>query len=133
MLYENSDPLLLTEPGGVLDVADGDYRAAGQPYHARHRLPLDADALHDEARRRRRRPFQTLMIVGIEDPEVLANLQTFHDRLLAALDQRVRQTFGATAGDFDLSLRLYGWNGVSGRPPRRRCDAAARGRASFWW
>ena len=61
-------------------------------------------------------PFQTIMLIGIEDPDVLSQLDLFHDRLHAALCQRVGQTLGDEAGDYHISLRLYGWNAVSGRP-----------------
>ncbi|MGH1560845.1 hypothetical protein ACRAWD_30445 [Caulobacter segnis] len=57
------------------------------------------------------------MLIGIQDPDVLANIDTFHDNLLEALNQRVRATIGAAAGDFHISLRLYGWNAVSGDKP----------------
>ena len=30
-------------------------------------------------------PFQTIMLIGIEDPDVLSQLDLFHDRLHAAL------------------------------------------------
>jgi hypothetical protein len=60
--------------------------------------------------------FQTIMFIGIEDPEVLANLDEFHDKMQTLLTQRVRQTLGDQAGDLDISLRVYGWNGTSGRP-----------------
>ena len=30
--------------------------------------------------------------------------------------QRIQKTFGVEAGDFDVSLRIYGWNGTSGQP-----------------
>ncbi|HEV7998783.1 MAG TPA: hypothetical protein VGP63_02810, partial [Planctomycetaceae bacterium] len=43
-------------------------------------------------------------------------LDLFHDRLHAALCQRVESTLGPEAGDYHISLRLYGWNAVSGRP-----------------
>jgi hypothetical protein len=56
------------------------------------------------------------MFIGIEDPEVLANLDEFHDRLHAALTARIHALFGEDAGDFDVSLRIYGHNAVSGRP-----------------
>jgi hypothetical protein len=46
----------------------------------------------------------------------MASIDLFHDRLHAALVDRVVQTFGAEAGEFDISLRMYGWNAVSGRP-----------------
>ena len=117
MLYENSDPFRLVEPGGILEVEDASYRQ------------LDSRVTRVTGSRWRPTPytmklegagggaFQTIMLIGIEDPEVLANLDAFHDGMQAALTDRIRRTFGAEAGDFDLSLRLYGWNAVSGRPP----------------
>ena len=116
MLYENSDPFRLTEPGGVLDVSQARYeqldertvRVTGSRWEPRpYTLKLEGAAAG---------PFQTIMLIGIEDPEVLANLDVFHDRLHAALCERTRQTLGDEAGDFHISLRMYGWNAVSGRP-----------------
>ena len=117
MLYENSDPFVLTEPGGVLDVTEAVYTQASkrvvkvtgsawtpQPYT----MKLEGAAASR---------FQTVMLIGIQDPEVLAEIDLFHDRLLAALNERVRKTIGEAAGDFDISLRLYGWNAVSGEKP----------------
>ncbi len=118
MLYENSNPFLLTEPGGILDVTDAVYQQVGarsvkvtgsvwrpQPYTMK---------LEGAGSRR----FQTIMLIGIQDPHVLNNVDEFHDRMLAALNDRVHKTIGPAAGDFHISLRLYGWNAVSGdRPP----------------
>ncbi|MFT4956693.1 MAG: hypothetical protein ACI8U3_003106 [Brevundimonas sp.] len=118
MLYENSDPFRLTEPGGVLDVTDAEYKPVSdrmvrvtgslwepQPYTMK---------LEGAGRGR----FQTLMLVGIQDPDIMANVDVFHDRMLAALYDRVKKTMGPAAGDFHISLRMYGWNAVSGdRPP----------------
>jgi hypothetical protein len=117
MLYENSDPFLLTEPGGVLDVTDADYRQTDgravrvtgsewkpQPYTMK---------LEGASSGR----FQTVMLIGIQDPVVLRNLDAFHDRMLDRLYHRVRTTIGEAAGDFHISLRLYGWNAVSGDTP----------------
>ena len=58
--------------------------------------------------------YQTLMLVGIQDPEVLAELDRFIEQMHEALVARVRQTMGPRAGCFDISLRAYGWNAVSG-------------------
>ena len=116
MLYENSDPFHLTEPGGILDVTDADYqpvddrtvRVTGSRWKVMpYTMKLEGAGPG---------PFQTIMLIGIEDPEVLASLDVFHDRLHAALVERVEQTFGEEAGDYDISLRIYGWNAVSGRP-----------------
>lgn len=118
MLYENSDPFRLTEPGGVLDVTASDYqslsdrvvRVTGSEWD-----PMPYTMKLEGASSGR---FQTIMLIGIQDPIVLRNLELFHDRMLERLYHRVRTTIGEPAGDFHISLRLYGWNAVSGdRPP----------------
>lgn len=118
MLYENSDPFRLTEPGGVLDVTDAVYasvddrtvRVTGSVWEPRpYTMKLEGAGSSR---------FQTIMLVGIQDPDVMARVDEFHDKMLAALYHRVHSTIGEAAGDFHISLRMYGWNGVSGdRPP----------------
>ena len=117
MLYENSDPFMLTEPGGVLDVTDAVYTQASKRVvkvtgSVWRPMPYTMKLEGAAAGR-----FQTVMLVGIQDPDVLANIDQFHDKLLAALYGRVRKTIGPAAGDFHISLRLYGWNAVSGEKP----------------
>ena len=117
MLYENSDPFRLTEPGGVLDVTDARYealdersvRVTGSRFEPRpYTMKLEGAGAG---------PFQTIMFVGIEDPAVLADVDGFVGRMSHALTQRVRRTLAAEAQTIDISLRPYGWNAVSGRPP----------------
>jgi hypothetical protein len=118
MLYENSDPFLLIEPGGILDVTDASYEA------------VDSRITRVTGSRWTRRPytmklegagggaFQTIMFIGIRDPKVLASLDLFEMRMLATLHRRVETAIGLTPGDYDISLRFYGYNGVTGtRPP----------------
>lgn len=126
MLYENSDPFRLIEPGGVLDVTTARYRqrdersveVTGSVWEPKpYTLKLEGAGGG---------PFQTLMLVGIQDPDVLNDIDGFHDRLLHALNRRVQRTIAAEVlGDYHISLRLYGWNAVSGEkvpagtaPPR---------------
>jgi hypothetical protein len=125
MLYENSDPFNLIEPGGVLDVTDADY------------VQIDPRTVRVTSSVWREKPytmklegaasgrFQTIMLVGIQDPIVLEDLDGFERRMLEGLYDRVNKTMGLTAKDFHISLRLYGWNAVSGErvpadtpPPR---------------
>lgn len=117
MLYENSDPFRLIEPGGVLDVTGAVYtplndrvvRVTGSVWEPKpYTMKLEGAAGGR---------YQTIMLVGIQDPEVLGRVDEFHDRLLAALYARTRSTIGDAAGDFHISLRMYGWNGVSGDTP----------------
>jgi hypothetical protein len=117
MLYENSNPFLLTEPGGVLDVTNADYtavderrvRVTGSVWRPqRYTMKLEGAGSGR---------YQTLMLIGIQDPDILARVDEFHDRMLAALYERTRRTIGPAAGDFHISLRMYGWNAVSGDKP----------------
>jgi hypothetical protein len=62
--------------------------------------------------------YQTIMLVGIQDPKVLRALPRFLAQMHQVLVGRVRDTL-ASAGSgsdtpFDISLRPYGWNAVSG-------------------
>jgi hypothetical protein len=121
MLYENSDPNRLIEPGGVLDVTDAVYAALDE-----RRVRVTGSVWNPQPYTMKLEgagagPFQTISLVGIEDPKVLQNLDLFHDRLVAGLRERIGRTFGDEAGDYDVSVRLYGWNAVSGR--RRPADA----------
>ncbi|MEJ8848850.1 acyclic terpene utilization AtuA family protein [Variovorax rhizosphaerae] len=114
MLYENSDPFLLIEPGGVLDVTEARYEAVDErvvrvtgsrfiqkPYT----MKLEGAAGG---------PFQTLMLVGIQDRAVLAEIERFVAQMHEFLVQRVNNMMGEQVGEFAISLRAYGWNAVSG-------------------
>ena len=117
MLYENSDPFRLVEPGGILDVEDAVYAQHGERAvrvtGARWKdMPYTMKLEGAGAR-----SYQTVMLVGIQDPKVLARVDEFHDKLLDALYRRTRATLGEQAGEFHISLRMYGWNAVSGDHP----------------
>jgi hypothetical protein len=123
MLYETSDPFRLAEPGGILDVTDTRYRAAGDRatrVSGARWMPMPYTMKLEGASAG---PYQTLMLIGIEDPMVLRNIEEFSARMKAALIDRIRSAFGADTPEFELSLRVYGWNAVSGRTRPR--DAAA--------
>ncbi|MGF7151163.1 hypothetical protein FHS96_004826 [Sphingomonas zeicaulis] len=116
MLYENTDPYRLTEPGGVLEVSGARYalledgrttRVTGSVWEE-HPYTMKLEGAGGGM-------FQTIMLVGIQDPDVLRDVSGFHDRFLAALYARTRQSIPAEElGDFHISLRMYGWNAVDG-------------------
>ena len=117
MLYENSDPFRLVEPGGVLNVTEAVYeqldertvRVTGSRWETRpYTLKLEGAGTGG---------YQTVMLIGIQDPEVLGRLDEFHDNMLAALYQRVRTTMGLSDDEFHISLRIYGWNALTGEKP----------------
>lgn len=116
MLYENADPFRLTEPGGVLDVSDAHYEA------------LDARVVRVTGSRFEARPYtmklegaaagawQTIMLVGIRDPKVLAQIDRLVEQMHAVMIGRVAKTMGEVPGGYSISLRPYGWSAVAGRP-----------------
>ena len=116
LLYENSDPFILTEPGGVLDASLAEYRWADNRTTRVTGSRWTAKPYTMKLEGARGGDFQTIMLIGIEDPEVLANLDEFHDLMQRTLTNRIVNTFGNEAARFDVSLRIYGWNGTSGRP-----------------
>lgn len=125
MLYENSNPFQLVEPGGTLDVSESLYialddrsvRVTGSRFEpASYTMKLEGAGGG---------PYQTVMLVGIQEPSVLQDINGFVTRMSQALEERVQNTLGSVDGAFELSLRPYGWNAVSGRivpsdiaPPR---------------
>jgi hypothetical protein len=117
LLYENKNPWRLTEPGGQLDVTASQYqqisdsavRVTGSQWIERPYTMKLEGAAGDL--------FQTIMIVGIADPDVLGAPGEFHDMMLKTLTQRAISATNLSPDEFDISLRLYGWNGVSGWEP----------------
>lgn len=125
MLYENSDPFRLVEPGGVLDVAAARYvalddrivRVTGSTFEpAEYTMKLEGAAGG---------PFQTIMLVGIRDPRVLAEVPRFLGQMQEFFRTRLEATVGDRLGKYEISLRPYGWDGVlndvnaaSSSPPR---------------
>ena len=114
MLYENADPFLLHEPGGVLDVSEARYHAASDRVvrvtgsrFIRKPYTMKLEGAAGGA-------FQTIMLVGIQDRSVLAELDRFLAQMHKHLVARVNDTMGHRVGEFNISLRPYGWNAVSG-------------------
>ncbi len=115
MLYENSDPFRLYEPGGVLDATDARYeqldsrtvRVSGSRWEkGAYTMKLEGASSG---------PFQTIMMIGIQDPDVLSDLPAFLERMSGHLDTVVQRTFPGLEG-WSLSFRPYGYNAVSGTP-----------------
>ena len=114
MLYENSNPFLLHEPGGVLDVTQAAYTALdGRSVRVTGSVFVDKPYTM-KLEGASSGGWQTLMLVGIEDRRVLADIDGFLRKMHEVLTQRVQSAMGQAAGDFHISLRPYGWNAVSG-------------------
>ena len=115
MLYENADPFRLLEPSGALDTAEATYTA------------LDERSVRVEGSRFEPAPgptaklegarlagYETVSLVGIRDPQVLASLDTWLALLRRVLEDRIRATLDLDAGSYDLALRCYGADAILG-------------------
>ncbi|AYF98123.1 acyclic terpene utilization AtuA family protein [Protaetiibacter intestinalis] len=125
MLYENADPYRLREPGGTLDTSAAVYtaldervtRVEGSVFEpaAQATIKLEGAAVGG---------YETVSLVGIRDPHVLAHMDAWLARFAGELARRVRSHLGLEDGEYDAELRAYGYNAVlgalepGGEPPR---------------
>jgi hypothetical protein len=115
MLYENTDPIELHEPGGTLDTSRATY------------VSLDARTVRVEGSRFKESPltiklegsalagYETISIVGISDPKVLAQLDLWISTFTGYLHERVESVLGLDPHEYDFMLSCYGANAVLGR------------------
>ena len=115
MLYENTSPYEIIEPGVFVDVKDCVYtaidddkvRITGAVYQETpYTLKLEGSGPVG---------YQTLSLVGIVDDRVLADPITWIDALSTHAKEQLKKV-GLSTG-FTYSLRAYGYNAVTGMPP----------------
>ncbi|MBS0276543.1 MAG: acyclic terpene utilization AtuA family protein [Proteobacteria bacterium] len=119
MLYENSDPFELREPGVVLDARNAAY------------VPLDARSVRVTGSAHTLAPYtmklegagavghRTMVFSAIADPKVLASLRTFLEVLRNHLTSSIGSVLGYQPDMYDLEIRAYGANALAqtGAPP----------------
>jgi hypothetical protein len=115
MLYENADPFRMREPSGTLDTSlavytacdDRAVRVEGSQFEKARQatIKLEGSAVAG---------YETVSIVGIRDPRILADMGTWLDTLDATLNDRVQTLLGLDRSDYDTQLRAYGDNAVLG-------------------
>jgi hypothetical protein len=116
MLYENADPFQMREPAGTLDTRDAKYlalddrrvRVEGSTFeHAnQHTIKLEGAAPVG---------YQSVIICGIRDPQVLSRLDEWCENVLGYLHAQIPTTVGLDPEQYDLQIRRYGHDGVLGR------------------
>jgi len=115
MLYENADPFRLLEPTGILDTSAAAYAAIDERTvrveGSRFELSPHPTAKLEGARLA---GYETISIVGIRDPHILARLGTWLRYLRSVLEERVRATLDLDPQHYDLALQCYGDNAVLG-------------------
>ncbi|MGJ5619853.1 acyclic terpene utilization AtuA family protein [Sulfitobacter sp. MF3-043] len=109
MLYENSDPFILFEPGGHLDVTDARYtalddtrvRVTGSKW-----VPSDQYTVKLEGAR----PvgFQTVLMAILRDARYVAHAAEWAADIEAKCTAKTCERLGLSVQDFNIELRLMG-------------------------
>ncbi|MGO4909501.1 acyclic terpene utilization AtuA family protein [Pseudorhodobacter sp. W20_MBD10_FR17] len=119
MLYENSDPFILYEPGGHLDVTQTKYtaldatrtRATGSKW-----VPGPYTVKLEGARAA---GFQTTLIAVLRDAHYVANAQAWADKLHGFLTALIAKRMELDAASYALDFRLIGVNAALGQMENR--------------
>ncbi len=115
MLYENSDPFILYEPGGYLDVTSSKYKAlddisvrvTGSKW-----VPSDRYTVKLEGARVA--GYQTVVMALLRDQHYVAHAQVWADDIIAKCSAKARDRLGLSEDDFSLQIRLIGQNASFG-------------------
>ncbi len=115
MLYENSDPFILFEPGGHLDVTDATYtsvddrsvRVTGSKW-----VPSEAYTVKLEGAGLA--GYQCVLMALLRDERYVANAADWAADIEAKCRAKIQDRLGLSAGDFRIELRLIGVNASFG-------------------
>lgn len=128
MLYENSDPFILYEPGGHLDVTAAGYRqvddrsvrVSGSIWvpSAKYTVKLEGARLVG---------YQTVLMAMIRDPHYVANVQDWCDDIAKKCRAKAETRLGLSPDDFELELRIIGRDATLGPLETRRDGSAEVG------
>jgi hypothetical protein len=121
-LYENADPYLLVEPGGVLDVSGAQYRAvsdravfvSGSRFtrSEKYTVRIEGAALAG---------YRSIVIAGVRDPLVLRHLTRFLASLRTVVERKIADVFGSSGQSYTLNFRVYGRDGSMGELEPLKC------------
>jgi hypothetical protein len=115
-LYENADPFMLVEPGGVLDTTGTTYSAEPDGRSVRVTGSRFREKAHYDVRLEGAQTvgYRTVAIGGIRDPIVIRQLDRFLDDSLAMTRRKVTRATGLSDRDYVIALRVYGRDGTLG-------------------
>jgi hypothetical protein len=115
-LYENADPYLLVESGGVVDTTAAQYEAASDRAvrvsgarfipAEKYTVKIEGAALAG---------YRSIVVAGIRDPLVLRQLDTFLASLRTVVEGKIEDSLKLSRDAYTLQFRVYGSNGSLGR------------------
>jgi len=115
MLYENSDPFILYEPGGHLDVTGAKYQALDD---TRVRVTgskwVPSDRYTVKLEGARGAGFQCILMVLLRDAHYVKNASKWTEDIIQKCRAKVQTRLGLGPEDFEIELRLMGKNASFG-------------------
>lgn len=121
MLYENSDPWILHEPGGHLDVTAATYTEAEHDgVRVEGAVWVAAGDYSVKLEGARLVGHQTMMLAVIRDPRYVEAAVGWADRLLAHCRGLISACLGLQDDAYDIDLRLIGVDAALGHLERDR-------------
>lgn len=123
MLYENTDPFILYEPGGHLDVTQAQYhalddrrvRVTGSVWHPsdRYTVKLEGAAITG---------YQTVSIVLVRDARYVKNIEAWCADIIKRHGEKTAARLGLDLAEIDVDLRIIGKNATLGALENRTPD-----------
>ena len=121
-LYETANPMVLQEPSGTLFLDGSSYAPAGdRSVRVRGSRFVPAQRYSNKIEGVRLAGYSSIVLGGIRDPFILADLDNWLNRLDGLIDTRLADTM--VGRRYEIVTRVYGRNGVSGeREPAARIE-----------
>ncbi len=115
MLYENSDPFVLYEPGGHLDVTESRYealderrtRVTGSEWVPSNRYTVKLEGAKIGG-------YQTTIMAILRDERYVAQAREWADKLHGFVSGQIEKRMGLSAMEYDLEFRLIGIDAALG-------------------
>ena len=125
MLYENSDPFILYEPGGHLDVTAAKYTALDDTsVRVTGSVWVPSDRYTVKLEGARVTGYQTLLLATVRDRRYVENIRVWVDDIARRHAQRVANRMGLGPEDYSCELRIVGVEATLGAL-ETRCEAPA--------
>ena len=116
MLYENSDPFILYEPGGHLDVTNATYtalddtrvRVVGSQWMPSQTYTVKLEGTVVEG-------YQSVLLSTLRDPHYVRNAAAWAQDIQAKCSAKVVDRLGLDPADFHIEIRLIGIDATLGK------------------
>ncbi len=109
MLYENSDPFILYEPGGHLDVTNAHYRALDETsVRVIGSMWVPSEQYTVKLEGARGAGFQTVLMALLREEHYVANAHIWAEDIVEKCSAKARDRLDVTSDDFTIEIRLIG-------------------------